>query len=374
MAACIRIPDTKITFAVWSILMSEAAPVEMDRFADELFDRVEQLSFNGAALKTTYAFGNFVFDLTSVGKPFADRFRRAIRFAEVEPEADISAKWNVIALDGCASETAIPPIWKLVSAGHSRHLERLHQSEDGDLIVRFNSDTITWSGVSYKRRSAIVWTADASALPLWEEAAPFRDLFHWMTLPSNRFLAHTAAIGFDSSAVLLTGAGGSGKSTTTAAAIMAGLHTTGDDFVLIDPDIGRALAIYDTIKLDAKGSAWFPRLAQLAPDQSFCPSEKRRIHLSPTYPNQFVKSLPISAILLPRVAHLSKTQIMPATSADAFRALVPSTTCLIRGGEATTIKKASAFLRKLPTYQCNLGNDPNEAAATITNFLGSLRL
>jgi hypothetical protein len=352
-----------------SMQILDTTPVYMDHFAERLFDRVEQLSFDTDTAKATYSFGDFIFDLTFVGKAFADRLTRAIKFAVVEADPPLPTQWRVIAVDGQAGGVAIPPNWKGVSGGHRRHAERLHQSENGQLIVRFNPDTITWSGVSYERRLAVVWTSDASTLPDWEEAAPFRDLFHWMTLPSHCFLAHTAAIGLNGRAVLLTGAGGSGKSTTTAAAILAGLQTTGDDFVLIDPDDSRALAIYDTIKLDAKGLAWLPRLAELSIDQSLPPSAKRRIHLFPRYGDLFVKSLSISAILLPRVAHLSTTQIKPATSAEAFRALIPSTTCLIRLGETATIRKASAFLRTLPTYHCDLGHDPVEAARTIGHFL-----
>lgn len=353
--------------------MTQATLVDMDRFADDLFDRVEQLGSVAGAQKTTYAFGDFVFDLTLVGKTFADRFTRAIQFAETEADPPSPAQWRIIAVDGQESRAVIPPNWKFVSGAHARHAERLHQSEDGQLIVRFNPDTLTWTGVSYKRRSAIVWTFDAAALPDWEEAAPFRDLFHWLTLPSGSFLAHTAAVGLNGRALLLTGVGGSGKSTTTAAAITAGFQTTGDDFVLIDPDAGNALAIYDTIKLDDKGAAWFPALSQLAVNRPSSAAEKRRIHLCPAYGDQFAKSLRISAILLPRVAGLQKTEIKPANAADAFRALVPSTTCLIRGGEATTIKKASAFLRTLPSYHCYLGNNPDEAARTIADFLSSSR-
>lgn len=77
----------------------------------------------------------------------------------------------------------------------------------------------------------------------------------------------------------------------------------------------------------------------------------------------FVRQLRVKAILLPRTDGGAATTIIPATVGEAMRALVPTTICLIRGGEAETIRKSTAFLRRLPAYHCRLGSDPREAAA-----------
>jgi len=51
--------------------------------------------------------------------------------------------------------------------------------------------------------------------------------------------------------LLLVGPGGSGKSTLTAYAVEQGMHTNGDDYVLVDlrDDMPQCWSIYRTIKL-----------------------------------------------------------------------------------------------------------------------------
>jgi hypothetical protein len=340
-------------------------------FAEELFLRVENDPASERLPDDLFSFGPLAVELRASGELFRKRLTRAIEFARTDTPR--SGGWHITALDGARGGAfGAPPDWTFPLTSQ-RHLERLHQSPDGRMSVRYNPDTRTWNLVSHARRAAIIWTADASNLPDWDDSAPCRDLFHWMTLPEASFLAHGAAIGINGKGILLAGAGGSGKSTTTAAAVHGGLNTVGDDFLLIDPERTRAHALYDTIKLDVRSAAWFPQIAAHAVNKEHVPAFKARVHVSESLPLAFVTSLPLDAILLPRVGQHARTEITPATSAEALRALVPSTIFLVRGGEPETIRKASSFLRGMPAYHCLLGAEPSEAISVITDFFDALR-
>jgi hypothetical protein len=340
-------------------------------FADELIARIENAAAANDARSTTFSFGPLVVDFRVVGDRYRHRLTEAIEFAGVSERARTRAAWRLTAIDGAVSGLGIPPEWKFPITS-PRHLERLHQSHDGQLTVRYNPPSLTWSVICSARRLAAIWTADAEQLPDWDDSAPCREMFHWMTLSTDCFLAHSAAIGIGNDGILLTGPGGSGKSTTAAAAAVSGLMTIGDDFVLIDPRSGHAHALYDTIKLDTRSSAWFAELAAHAVNPRRDPSAKSRVHLLRSRPSAFAHQLRIKAIVLPRTGGQTTTTIAPATVAEAMRALVPTTICLIRGGEIETIRKSAAFLRGLPAYRCNLGADPREAVATLSAFIRDL--
>jgi hypothetical protein len=338
-------------------------------FAEKLLVYLEGVAKKHAT--SVFTFGPLVVEMKVVGDFFRRRLTQAIEFALSPADLAMRPAWRIIAVDGAQSDAGAPPGWTFPVTS-TRHLERLHHCADRQLTVRYNPATSTWNAVCGTRRLAVVWTADAARLPDWDDAAPCRDLLHWMTLSTGYFLAHAAAIGVRGKGVLLTGPGGSGKSTTAAAAAMNGLMTAGDDFVLVDPQAVQAHALYDTIKLDARSAQWFPDLAASAVNQKRDPAAKARIHLSQRRPASFAHRLPINAILLPHAGGATRTSIKAATGAEAMRALVPSTICLLRGGEAETVRKSTSFLRELPSFHCDLGADPHEAIAAISAFIADL--
>ena len=347
----------------------DADPISV--FADTMFTYLQNVAAAQAPPAMAFSFGPLAVEMHIAGTTFRRRFTQAIEFAQLPLADQTGLSWLIIAIDGAATGIGDPPPWRFPVA-NPRHLERLHFSANLQLSVRYNPTTLTWTAISVARRLAIIWTADAAQLPDWDDSAPFRDLFHWMTLPTDYFLAHAAAIGSGRNGILLAGPGGCGKSTTTAAMVMHGLMTAGDDFVLVDPGAGRVHALYDTLKLDSRGSEWFPELAAHVANRNRESPAKSRIHLWRSRPSALAHQLPVDAILLPRAAGAPKTAITSATVAEAMRALVPSTICLVRGGEAETIRKSAAFLRKTPAYHCALGSDPSEAASTISEFAASL--
>jgi hypothetical protein len=331
-----------------------------------LIDRAKEIVRANGIEPRGYRFGPLSIALQATGSTYLRRLTTAIEFARIQgTEQDA---FRIIALDSCAPGIGRPPDWQLLNAC-SRQLVQEYESRDLQLVMHYDAVGRTWRVASLARRTAVLWTADATQLPEWEDSAPLRDILHWACLPTRQFLAHAAAIGWSGNGVLFAGPGGSGKSTTTVAAIVSGLKTAGDDFVLLDWTTRGIYALYDAVKLNEEAVQRLPQLPAGVSNPERPPAEKARLHVSQT--SAFVPKLRLRAVLLPRIAQAAKTIVTPATQSDAMRALAPSTVLLLRGGRAETAAKAAAMIRSVPAYWMHLGSDPMEVAAVVSDLVQS---
>ena len=125
--------------------------------------------------------------------------------------------------------------------------------------------------------------------------------------------------------MLVAGPSGSGKSTTTLACLEAGLGYLGDDYVLLDVDEPSVHSLYSTAKLEPDNLHRFPELAPLVANPDRLDSQKAMLFLHEHRPEQLVLHAPVGAILLPRIAHTSRTTLAPAPASAAMSALAPTT-------------------------------------------------
>jgi hypothetical protein len=243
-------------------------------------------------------------------------------------------------------------------------------TRDRRVYLMLDEDTRTWHVYDRARRRAAIWTADASRLPDWEHAFPLRTLMNWLLAPSPATLAHAAVVCAGDRGLLLAGAGGSGKSTTTAACLAAGLETCGDDFVAVTgADAPRAHALYDTLKLDAGSLARFPSLAAHVANPTAPPGAKARIHLGELDPPRLRSSCALAALVVPRLAPGETTRLAALAKEAALRALAPTTLFLTRGAERETAAKLAALVRRLPTHELRIGGAPEAAARALVGLL-----
>ena len=307
--------------------------------------------------------------LRAVGSGFEEHLTRALRHARVDHEAAQTPELRVFAVDARAAGGKPPPAWPLPYA-NPRHLERLHVTRDRRVYLRLDEDTRTWHVFDRAQRRAAIWTEDASRLPDWEQSFPLRTHLNWLLAPSAASLAHAAVVCEGERGLLLAGAGGSGKSTTTVACLEIGLETCGDDFVAVTGGAApRAHALFDTIKLDEPSLARFPFLSGHVANSDSVAGTKARIHLLELRPTWLRSSCSLAAIVVPRVAPGELTRITPLSKTAALRALVPSTVFLTRGAEIETSAKLGALVRRLPTHELCIGGAPAEAAHALRALL-----
>jgi hypothetical protein len=224
------------------------------------------------------------------------------------------------------------------------------------------------------RRAGSFWVEGGQALPDWSRAAPFRTLLHWWIEELGGQLLHAAAVGTSDGALLITGKGGIGKSTTALACLTGGMQFVGDDYVMVTADpLPTVHALYGTAKITPGQVARFPGLADLVTNAGAPVDEKAVLQLVPRFADQLPASLPIVAIATPSFGDAPGTRV-GAESASALR----------RAAEFTTISQlphagryAHDFIGRLvaalPRLHLELGHDLQSIAPAIREIVGTDR-
>lgn len=245
----------------------------------------------------------------------------------------------------------------------------------GPVRVAWDIETRNLQALDLERRLAFFRYPDLATLPAWEEAAPFRRILHWWTTSLDLQLVHGAAVGTDDGAVLLVGQGGSGKSTTALACVGSALGYLGDDYCLVEPGAApRVHAIFGSGKADAGSIARLPRLAPAFAATRLVDGHKRIVFVHDHFPDAFRRSLPLRAIIVPKIVPGTAGRLEPLGRAEALRALAPSTLFQVPGDQASSFARMSALIRDLTCWRLFVGGDPQSAQPLIADLLaGSAR-
>ncbi len=222
------------------------------------------------------------------------------------------------------------------------------------------------------RREGSFWVEGDQLLPDWSRAAPFRTLFHWWIEELGGQLLHAAAVGTSDGALLITGKGGIGKSTTALACLTAGMQFVGDDYVMVTADpLPTVHALYCTAKITPAQVGRFPELADLVTNTGAPTDEKAVLQLVPRFGDQLPASLPIVAVATPSFGDAPETRVV-GESANALR----------RAAEFTTISQLphagrhahdfiGRLVTELPRLHLELGHDLRTIAPAIREILAT---
>ncbi|GAB4011983.1 serine kinase [Spirosoma migulaei] len=333
-------------------------------FTQQLLDRC--LSNRQQPSARSFHFGSTTLNVAFIGTNHADFFTNAIAHREIPSSP---ADLTVFVIDYKTSTIMLPPpCWDWQQAdGHGT----IHGLTDG-YAGYFQQDTGVFTWVAYAEQIAIVWGTDLATLPEWERSFPFRYVLHkWQERTSRYVLVHAGAVGTVSGGVLLTGAGGAGKSTSTLACINTALHYAGDDFVMIDLEALFVHSLYNVAKLNVDNLHRFPHFQPLVANPDAALDQKFQVYLHQHYPEAVTAGFPLKAIMLPRFSGTTTTTIRSATPAEALKALAPSTLALLRADQRT-FQKMSQLVHKLPLFWLETGTDLTQIPEQILNTLQSL--
>ncbi len=216
--------------------------------------------------------------------------------------------------------------------------------------------------------TAIFWVRRADALPYWSRSSPLRTLFHWLLERRGCQLLHAACIGTEDGAVLIIGRGGVGKSTTALTALAQGMRYIGDDYVVVQlaPE-PIAWSLYSTAKLHHQQSAGLAELAALIvndPDD-----EKAVIELYPAYATQLAVSLPLRAVLTPRITPQSHTDFAPLARAVLRQAAAFTTMTQLPHAGRRNYEMIERIVTDLPGLCIRLGSDLTAIPGAIAGLL-----
>lgn len=238
----------------------------------------------------------------------------------------------------------------------------LHQPAPDLLSVLTNDGATGW-----------FWMPDATALPHWDYAAPFRHLLSWWLASVGAQHVHGGAIGTEAGGLLLVGAGGSGKSTTALTTLRDDrLRYAGDDYVAVstagDPTV---FSLYCSGKVHRPNLHRVPHLrdALANGDRS---DEKAIVFVDPAFAGRAIEGFPLRAIVLPTITDRTQPRAVPTTGAAALAALAPSTIFQLHPPAREALSRMADLVRAVPAFVLELGSDVEAVPDELVRLLDSL--
>jgi len=351
--------------AVGSAQLSEEA---QGSFFHAALERSLAAEAKAETIERHFSIAGYAICLRFAGKTLAESFSPALAHLAVPPASHPDAVFHIWDSQSTGIEMIPPPC------------SRGCFTSRGDIWTmgsqRFRSAYL-WSEFAlnlFDTRTAtgIYWTQGTSPLPYWAKASPLRCLLHWWAESRGCQLLHAAAIGSGGSAVLITGKGGLGKSTTALACLDKGLRYLGDDYVLVRLDpIASVHSLYCTAKVNWDQVTRFPGFAGLIADAEIAGSEKAVLYLHPAMREQIAESLPLRMILTPHIVDQLQTEPEAISRPALQQAAAFTTLAQLPRASGRTQDFIDRLLDRLPGRQLALGQDLAGIAEAIASLLES---
>lgn len=329
--------------------------------AYRIYEQAERAA--GGPVDRFFDIGGRVIRLRFAGEALVRNLTRALAHRAAAP-TDAPAL-TVCAWDDASTGTHMPPLpWS------RRDLTPLGEV-DGYQDRRFR--TLLQPGfnalnvMDLERNLAGFWVRDATQLPYYEKGAPLRFILHACLSRHGLQLIHAAAVGTASGCAILAGQGGSGKSTTAIACVIDGMNYVADDYCLLGEG-PRAHSLYNSAKLDWDAVDRMPEIRS-AISSAQAGDEKALLFVHEYLADQVQASLPIKALLVPRITGERCTTLEPVAGLEGMRALAPSTMRQLPGTDAATWLTLSAFVKQVPCYRLRLGQDVTNAPDLIRQLV-----
>jgi hypothetical protein len=312
--------------------------------------------------------------LRFAGRPMADRITPPLAHLSAPDAALEDVELTVNVWDSASTEAPgpmLPPPVESTASGARYYsaagaVQACYQPVAGSLNV-FDSE----------RHEAWYWCPDAGQLPDWEAACALRQLFHWWLPELGVAEVHGGAVGTSSRGVLLSGRGGSGKSTTALSTVAyPGLRYAGDDYVGIrarpSPQVH---SLYSSGKLEPHHAERFPHLrAATANGHPIADDEKTIFNVHSTFPGATIDGFELAAILLPTITGRKRPRLVRVSPVSALKAVAPSTVLQLHPPNPAIWQTMVELVQLVPTFSLEVGSDLAAIPEAILAYLQEGRL
>ena len=334
-----------------------------------LLKSFEKAGTNSGIIEQYYKIADKIIKLRFAGPRLLPFITPALEHLAIQEAGD--ADFTVCLWDGLSTSAPLPfPPW-CQNDSPSKDEQKRYSDERITIIIDVGPSRTCFNILDKKQNLALMWVDDAQKIPYYDVGAPLRDLLYsWMRIQNVQFV-HAGAVGIEDRGVLLVGKGGSGKSTTALACLLAGLKYASDDYVLIENDPPRISSIYNTVKLRPDNVSRFPILAETFKRPVFPNADKVVLFLHDQFPEKLCKGFAIHAILIPRITLQVETRLRKASAVESLVALAPSTILQLAGESdgQRDMKQLAALVKQVPSYYLELGSDVSEIPKVILKLL-----
>lgn len=278
---------------------------------------------------------------------------------------------RVAAIDSKSLGLPRPP--QLPGMEHLRPpMDEVNLRLGGRITAVHQAGACLWESYDAATRTGLLIAGDPAAVAPWEWASPLKRLMAWATREEGFGLLHGAVIGDARGGVMLIGTTGVGKSTTTAAALLAGLSSAGDDLAMLSRSATGGIvahAAFDAVKLSEDTLRLVGTAAPASGEATGPGIPKHIVPLRAVGAGRLSPMVPLRALLMPRLAGGARSVIAPGSKAAALRALGPVSSFVMRVTPEASFALASRLVRDLPCFALDLGGNPAEAARRIGTFI-----
>ncbi len=238
-------------------------------------------------------------------------------------------------------------------------------------VYRLGPDVNILSFLDRRTWRAIYWMEDGELLPYWETTSPLQMILNWWAEGRDLQYVHAAAVGTRQGAVLLTGPGGSGKSSTALACLSSELGYLADDYCLVSVDPPCVHSLYCTAKLVGEEDfARFPQLSSWVENPQRPQADKAVLNLHKHCPDKLLDQAPLRALVVPQVwPGARRSRLTRLTGARALVALAPSTLFQLAGTHQGSLSRMARLIRQVPQYRLELGSDMTDLPELLQTLL-----
>lgn len=267
--------------------------------------------------------------------------------------------------DTATTKQKLPELnWELIYRnGYHGYCEKsiyLHYFDSIDALSAFHAE----------KNQAYYIVRNTAALPWWVGASPLQVILHAWLRSHGAQLTHTAAIANNQGAILLTGKGGSGKSTTTLACLTEGFDYIGEDYCILMPKpTPHVYSIYQSAKWEQNTRKMFPTYEQYIMNTQTANSEKALVFYQDIFPTQIKTTAPIRAIVSLKIGQQKKPVIEKQNIQHALKDLMMSTLMQLPWHHVKTMTLLQDITLNVPCYQLTLGQQLKENTHVIRKIL-----
>ena len=337
--------------------------MQSTRLAQQQFDRLDEV---WRQVKTRHSFyyqiGPFTLCLCFANQAFADGMTRAFHHLAI---AAAKADLTICMIDTTQEDQQLPPLnWNLINYNGYRGYFDL------PIFLHYFPSISALSVLSVQENKAYYVVRSAALLPWWVNGSPLQVILHAWFREQGLQLTHTAAVGTETAAILMTGKGGSGKSTTTLSCLAQGLYSVGEDYCLLKPGSEpHAYSVYQSAKLEKNTRTLFPDYERFIVNTEAAKTEKALMYYEDLFPGQIKKALPVRAIMSLSVGGGPLPLMQTQDKQAALQDLMMSTLAQLPFYHPKTLEILKEVVDQVPCFRLELGRNITANVDVIRDIL-----
>jgi hypothetical protein len=250
------------------------------------------------------------------------------------------------------------------------------------------------SMISYMRGNEIYLTsADGSVIQLNPEIRKSRAVFSEEILNDTEKLfillggllaevlryngfhfLHSAAVKNNGISLLISGDGGSGKTTASLSLVNEGFKYVSDDSILFKEESAEIIVypLYRAFNLDRDLSNRFPNLIKER-IRRIPEGVKLSVDISEIYPDSFIPFMRPNAVIFPKITHLQNSEVHPLSQVQVYDKLLRQTVLAVdREIAKSQLLSLETLVKQVVGYELLSGKDIYENSSRYTDLIAEI--